>query len=57
MRKYTIDERWEQDIDHDPRSVALYKAIAKIDFEEVADCFNFKSGGGWRQWRTTNVFA
>lgn len=38
-------ERWEQGIDHDPRSEEIYKAIAKIDFEECSDSFCFKNGG------------
>jgi hypothetical protein len=44
-RKLSINDRWEQGIDHDPRSVKLYKAIAKIDYEECDDSFDFKSGG------------
>jgi hypothetical protein len=44
-RKLTITQRWEQGIEHDPRSVELYKAIAKIDYEECSDSFCFKSGG------------
>jgi hypothetical protein len=44
-RKYSVDERWEQGIDHDPRSHKLYDAIAKIDYEECDDSFCFKSGG------------
>lgn len=43
--KYTITERWEQGIEHDPRSVALYKSIAKLDFEHCSDYFRWKSGG------------
>jgi len=44
-RKLSINDRWEQGIDHDPRSKEIYKAIAKIDFEEGDDAFDFKSGG------------
>ena len=44
-RKLTINDRWEQGIDHDPRSVEIYEAIAKIDFEECSDSFQFTSGG------------
>jgi hypothetical protein len=43
--KNRINERWEQRIEHDERSVAIYKGIAKIDFEECSDSFGFKSGG------------
>lgn len=45
MGKPTIGERWEQGIDHDPRSIDLFKHIAKVDFEENSDSFRFKSGG------------
>jgi hypothetical protein len=44
-RKHTINERWEQGIAHDPRSIEIYQALAKIDFEEGDDSFDFKSGG------------
>ena len=39
-----IGKRWEQGTDHDPRSVALYKRIARLD-EANGDSFDFKSGG------------
>lgn len=45
MKKPTLEERWEQGIDHDPRSIDLYKHIEKLDFEECGDSFCFKSGG------------
>jgi len=45
MGKPTLSERWEQGIDHDPRSVDLFKHIARVDFEENGDSFRFKSGG------------
>jgi hypothetical protein len=32
-------------VDHDPRSVEIYKAIAHIDFKHMNDCFGFQSGG------------
>jgi hypothetical protein len=41
----TITERWEQGVAHDPRSIALYTSIARIDYEECGDSFGFKSGG------------
>jgi len=44
-KELSINERWEQGVDHDPRSVALYESIAKIDFEDCSDSFGFKSGG------------
>jgi hypothetical protein len=44
-KELTINERWEQGVAHDPRSVALYESIAKIDYEECDDSFCFKSGG------------
>ena len=44
-RKLSINDRWEQGIPHDPRSLNLYKAIAKLDWEEGSDAFCFKSGG------------
>lgn len=40
-----IGERWEKGIPHDPRSVALYRAISDLDFTEGGDRFCFKSGG------------
>ena len=45
MNKNRITTRWEQGIEHDERSIAIYKGIAKIDFEEGSDFFCFKSGG------------
>ena len=45
MAKPTLTERWEQGIDHDPRSVAIYKHIEKLDFEECGYSFCWKSGG------------
>ncbi len=41
----TFKERYERGIPHDPRSIELYRSIAKIDFEEGSDYFCFKSGG------------
>lgn len=42
--KLTIEQRWEQDIPHDLRSVRMYEHIARIDHEQ-GDVFGFKSGG------------
>lgn len=44
-KELNITQRWEQGIPHDPRSEALYKSIAEIDFKEGGDFFCFKSGG------------
>ena len=43
--EYDINKRWEEGIDHHPSSVALYKAIAKIDFDSGGDYFQWSSGG------------
>lgn len=45
MKTNRINDRWEQGIEHDPRSYEIYKAIAKIDYEEGSDFFGFKAGG------------
>jgi hypothetical protein len=37
-------ERWEQGIDHDPRSKALFKSIRQLDLQ-YGDLFCFKAGG------------
>ncbi len=39
------EERWEQDIPHDPRSEKLVRMLADIDEEYNNDTFNFKFGG------------
>jgi hypothetical protein len=36
----SIDERWEQGIDHNPKSVELYKFVAKLDGQN-GDCGAF----------------
>ena len=41
----TPTERWEQGIDHDPRSEKLVRAMAKIDFEVNDDELCIKMGG------------
>lgn len=41
----SIDERWEQGIPHDKRSVALYEEIARIDAEYGDDSFQWQAGG------------
>ena len=40
-----INKRWEQGIDHHPKSEELMKALAKIDFEMCDDYFCWKMGG------------
>lgn len=37
--------RWQDGIEHNPKSVELFKFIAEIDFEVYSDCFCWKSGG------------
>ena len=37
--------RWEKGISHDPRSEALFKSIADIDWKYCDDYFCWKSGG------------
>ena len=44
-KELTINERWERGTPHNPRSRALYKSIADIDFKDGGDFFCFKSGG------------
>lgn len=41
----TIGQRWEQGVEHDPRSEKIARGIAAIDFAECDDSFNFKFGG------------
>ncbi len=43
--KPTVEQRWEQGIDHDPRSEALYHKLAAIDRELGDDFFWFTYGG------------
>ena len=40
----TPDERWEQGIDHDPRSEKIARGVAKIDFDN-GDLLCLKFGG------------
>ena len=35
----TLTERWERGLPHDPRSIALYKSIAALDFTVGGDFF------------------
>ena len=41
----TINDRYKQGIEHNPRSIEIYEAIADIDFNQNGDYFCFKSGG------------
>lgn len=41
----TPEQRWEEGIDHDPRSVELYKWIAKYDLKFNDDKFRWTCGG------------
>jgi hypothetical protein len=40
-----ITRRWEEGVDHDPRSIEIFKGIAKIDLEIGGDYFCWKYGG------------
>lgn len=40
-----INERWEKGIDHHPKSIELFEALAKIDWDYGDDYFCWKSGG------------
>lgn len=44
-KQLTPDERWEQGIPHDPRSMKIYKFMEKVDYEENGDSLGLKSGG------------
>lgn len=43
--EYDINKRWEEGIDHHPKSIELMSAIAKIDFLLCDDHFSWKIGG------------
>lgn len=43
--EYDINKRWEEGIEHHPKSIELYKKIANIDFVFCGDYFCWKSGG------------
>jgi hypothetical protein len=45
MVETNITKRWEQGTPHHPKSVELFKALEKIDFEHGGDFFCWKSGG------------
>lgn len=43
--EYNISKRWEEGIDHHPKSIELYKRIEELDWKFGNDRFWFKSGG------------
>jgi len=43
--EYDINKRWEQGIEHHPKSEELYKRIADADWKYLNDYFCWKSGG------------
>lgn len=45
MVERDINKRWEQGIDHHPKSEELMKALMKIDIELCNDYFCWKKGG------------
>lgn len=45
MVERDINKRWEQGIDHHPKSEELMKALMKIDLELCDDYFCWKQGG------------
>jgi len=40
-----INKRWEQGMEHDSRSVALFEKLSEIDFNYGGDYFCWKRGG------------
>ncbi|PLS19440.1 hypothetical protein CVD28_03215 [Bacillus sp. M6-12] len=40
-----INERWEEGIPHDKRSIEIFQFVKDYDFEFCNDFFCFKSGG------------
>lgn len=40
-----LNRRWEDGTPHHPKSLALYAALAKIDYKHNNDYFNWKCGG------------
>ena len=45
MIQYDIDKRWEEGIDHHPKSIELFKSLSDIDFKYGGDFFYWKVGG------------
>jgi len=42
---YDLNARWENGVKHHPKSTAIFKRIAELDFLFSADFFCWKSGG------------
>ena len=40
-----INKRWEEGIGHHPKSIELFEALSKIDYELGDDYFGWKHGG------------
>ena len=40
-----INKRWEKGVEHHPKSINIYEAIALLDFKHGNDSFSFSSGG------------
>ena len=45
MVETDITNRWEQGIDHHPKSIEIFKAIEDNDWKYGGDYFCWKSGG------------
>ena len=43
--EYDVNKRWEEGIDHHPKSIEIAERIADIDFIFCNDSFGFKFGG------------
>jgi hypothetical protein len=44
-RELTIGERWEQGIDHDPRSEEIVRAMSRLYLELCEGCLDIRVGG------------
>lgn len=45
MSEKTIEQRWEEGVEHLPESEELARELAEIDLEQGCDYFCFKFGG------------
>lgn len=45
MIETNITNRWEKGMPHHPKSIALFKKLANIDWEYGGDYFHWSSGG------------
>lgn len=43
--EYNITKRWENGIEHHPKSIELFKRLEDVDFHLCDDHFCWKSGG------------